>query len=98
VSELSELCDTLATEKAEAIRQVDTLAGQVAELEREKAALVEKLGDLTRERDYLRQALAAALTRPLQLPEKAESLTPRPVVAASVGVETPCPRGRYQEE
>jgi len=75
---LSELCDTLATEKAEAIRQVDTLAGQVAELEREKAALVEKLGDLTRERDYLRQALAAALTRPLQLPEKAESLERRP--------------------
>jgi hypothetical protein len=78
VSELSHLCDTLTTEKAEVIRQVDALAVQVAELEREKAGLVEKLGDLTGERDYLRNALAAALTRPMQLPEKAEGPTPRP--------------------
>jgi len=51
-------------------RQADALAVQVSELDWEKAGLLEKLGDLTGGRDYLRQALAAALTRPLQLPEK----------------------------
>ena len=38
---------------------------------------LKKLGNVTGERDYLRNALAAALTRPLQLSEKAESLDPR---------------------
>lgn len=61
---VSELCDTLTTEKAEAIREADALAVQVSELDWEKAGLVEKLGDVTGERDYLRNALAAALTRP----------------------------------
>ena len=54
------------------------MSGLCDTLATEKATLLEKLGDVTGERDYLRQALAAALTRRLQLPEKAESLTPRP--------------------
>ena len=64
VTELSYRCDVLAVEKAK--------------LEREKASLLEKMGVLANERDYLKNALAAALSRPVPIPEKEEGLAFRP--------------------
>ena len=44
----------------------------------EIARLTTLVEQLTGERDYLRQALAHAITKTLEIPEKAESLTGRP--------------------
>jgi len=55
-----------------------TPGADVARLQAEVDKLTALLTEVTGERDYLRQAHAAALTRIPQLPEKAESLTPRP--------------------
>lgn len=64
VTELSYRCDVLAVEKAK--------------LEREKASLLEKMGVLANERDYLKNALAAALSRSVPISEKEEGLASRP--------------------
>jgi hypothetical protein len=50
------------------------VAGLLAEVDK----LTALLDTVTGERDYLRQALARAISPPVQIPEKAESLTPRP--------------------
>lgn len=60
----------LERQLADMTQNRDSLARGVAELSRQLEAM-------TGERDYLRNALAASLTRPLEIPERAETLAPR---------------------
>jgi hypothetical protein len=70
----SAIPDMTATGEVAEVPDTPDMAQLRAELDKVTALLTEVTG----ERDYLRQAHAAALTRIPQLPEKAESLTPRP--------------------